>query len=75
MTLLHNNLSVTQSNLPSKCEGTHSAGVAARKLYWGCDEDITGVLCDYPSGFDCIIASDVIYEEEQVRGTRALIEH
>ena len=26
-----------------------------------------GVLFDYPSGFDCIIASDVIYEEEQVR--------
>ena len=100
MTLLHNNLRDTQSTLPVKFEGVQNAGVTARKLYWGCDEDITGalvdypyqtyshimsydayphlliyvpttatagVLLDYPSGFDCIIASDVIYEEEQVR--------
>ena len=48
MTLLHNNLLDTQSNLPVKFEGTESAGVTARKLYWGCDEDITGMLCDNP---------------------------
>ena len=55
MTLLNNNLRDTQSNLPVKTidaqsdlpvkfEGAQSVGVTARKLYWGCDEDITGVL-------------------------------
>ena len=38
------------------------------------DDSMTvGVLCDYPSGFDCIIASDVIYEEEQVGVAEQLI--
>ena len=42
--------------------------------YMSLDDSMTvGVLCDYPSGFDCIIASDVIYEEEQVGVAEQLI--
>lgn len=45
---------------------TDSPAVVAKKLYWGDAADLAGVLVDYPIGFDSIIASDVIYEEEQV---------
>ena len=41
-------------------------GVDAHKLYWGDAADTAALLAAYPARFDVVIASDVIYEKEQV---------
>jgi hypothetical protein len=56
MELLRNNLATTGS----------ADGVDARKLYWGDESDTAALLAAYPARFDVVIASDVIYEDEQV---------
>lgn len=39
-----------------------SVQVEARRLYFGCDEDAAGILCDNPSGIDLILGADIGFD-------------